>query len=72
MKRVICALLCMILALSLAACGQKTEAPAAAAPAPTAAPAAPADKLLCIHGSQTGLLPCSNSVAPLSEHKHHS
>ena len=38
MKRVICTLLCLVMALSLAACGQKpAEAPAAAAPAPTAA-----------------------------------
>ena len=39
MKRVICTLLCLILALSLAACGQKTE-PVATAAAPAAAPAA--------------------------------
>ena len=37
MKRVICIALCLVMALSLAACGQKTEAPAASAPA--AAPA---------------------------------
>ena len=37
MKRVICTLLCLVMALSLAACGQKTDAPAASAPA--AAPA---------------------------------
>ncbi|MGM9660166.1 MAG: phosphate ABC transporter substrate-binding protein [Faecousia sp.] len=49
MKRVICTLLCLVMALSLAACGQKpaetaaTAAPAAsAAPAATEAPAAPA------------------------------
>lgn len=47
MKRVICTVLCLILALSLAACGQKTaETPTAAAapaaPAATEAPAAPA------------------------------
>ena len=53
MKRVICTLLCLVMALSLAACGQKTEptettaAPAAApaateAPAASEAPAAPA------------------------------
>ena len=44
MKRVICALLCLVMALSLAACGQKpAEAPVATAdPAATAAPAAPA------------------------------
>ena len=53
MKRVICTVLCLILALSLAACGQKTEpvvttaAPAAVpaateAPAATETPAAPA------------------------------
>ncbi|MCI6228094.1 MAG: phosphate ABC transporter substrate-binding protein PstS family protein [Clostridiales bacterium] len=39
MKRVICTVLCLILALSLAACGQKTE-PAATTAAPAAAPAA--------------------------------
>ena len=38
MKRVICTLLCLILALSLAACGQKTE-PVATTAAPAAAPA---------------------------------
>ena len=43
MKRVICTFLCLVLALSLAACGQKTEPVAtAAAPAATEAPAAPA------------------------------
>ena len=47
MKRVICTLLCLVLALSLAACGQKTDpvataAAPAAAPAATEAPAAPA------------------------------
>lgn len=44
MKRVICTLLCLVLALSLAACGQKpAETPVAtAAPAATEAPAAPA------------------------------
>ena len=39
MKRVICTLLCLVLALSLVACGQKTE-PVATAAAPAAAPAA--------------------------------
>ena len=45
MKRILCALLCLVLALSLAACGQKTEQPSAAAPSEPAAPtesAAPA------------------------------
>ena len=44
MKKVICTLLCLTLALSLAACGQKpAETPTTAAPAATtAAPAAPA------------------------------
>ena len=53
MKRVICTLLCLVMVLTLAACGQKpTEAPAATnapaapaatdAPAPTETPAAPA------------------------------
>ena len=44
MKRVICTLLCLVMALSLAACGQKpAETPVAtAAPAAAAAPAAPA------------------------------
>ena len=47
MKRVICTLLCLVLVLSLAACGQKTEpvataAAPAAAHAATEAPAAPA------------------------------
>ena len=44
MKRMICTLLCLVMALSLAACGQKpAETPVAtAAPAATEAPAAPA------------------------------
>ena len=47
MKRVICTILCLILVLSMAACGQKTETAAttaapAAAPAATEAPAATA------------------------------
>ena len=47
MKRVICTILCLVMALSLAACGQKTEpaattAAATEAPAVTEAPAAPA------------------------------
>ena len=44
MKRVICTLLCLVMVLSLAACGQKpAETPVAtAAPAAAAAPAAPA------------------------------
>ena len=43
MKRMICTLLCLVMALSLAACGQDTTAPVAtAAPAATEAPAAPA------------------------------
>ena len=43
MKRMICTLLCLVMALSLAACGQKpAETPVAtAAPAATEAPAAP-------------------------------
>ena len=42
MKRMICTLLCLVMALSLAACGQDTTAPVAtAAPAATEAPAAP-------------------------------
>ena len=43
MKRVICTLLCLMMALSLAACGQKPAqtAVATAAPTATAAPAAP-------------------------------
>ena len=46
MKRVICTLLCLVMALSLAACGQKpAEAPTAAAPAATQAPAAAPAKL---------------------------
>lgn len=40
MKRMICMLLCLVMALSLAACGQKTEAPTASAPAATSAPTA--------------------------------
>ena len=39
MKRVICTVLCLLMALNLAACGQKTE-PAATTAAPAAAPAA--------------------------------
>ena len=39
MKRVICTVLCLLMALSLAACGQKAE-PAATTAAPAAAPAA--------------------------------
>ena len=46
MKRMICTLLCLVMALSLAACGQDTTAPVAtaapAAPVTTEAPAAPA------------------------------
>ena len=45
MKRMICTLLCLVMALSLAACGQDTTAPVAtaapAAPVTTEAPAAP-------------------------------
>ena len=42
MKRLICTLLCLVMALGLTACGQKTEAPAVAAPAAPAATQAPA------------------------------